>query len=295
MELKAHTASLLASLLLLFTNCIQAGEEMVNVTIEQKQQNVTLGGSVRLAVRMEPVPTSGTVVWRHRGAVPVKIAEITLQTNASRVHEATPYAGRSRIWADASLEIGNLTWEDRGEYAVTLSVGPWEPTDSVNLRVFEPIRRTVISIVNVSSTNQSCVATFSCSAEGGSAVQYSWRDGAQQESVLGRQQRLQLSLNGSTSLSALVCVAWNPVSSRNDTFNLTKACVAKYPESVNSPSKSLAGRFTESKGPSPQVVTHRSEPTVPPDSPASLDGVTTEYCEIQVSAPSPTRAIETEV
>ncbi|GCC46388.1 hypothetical protein chiPu_0030629 [Chiloscyllium punctatum] len=109
---------------------------MVNVSIVPKQQDVRLGGSVRLAVRMEPVPTSGTVIWRHRGLVPVKIAEITLQTNASRVHPATPYTGRSHISADASLEIGNLTWEDTGEYAVTLSVGPWEPTDSVHLHVF---------------------------------------------------------------------------------------------------------------------------------------------------------------
>ncbi|XP_059498818.1 SLAM family member 7-like isoform X2 [Stegostoma tigrinum] len=146
--------------------------------------------------------------------------------------QATPFSGRSHVFPDYSLEVENLTSKDAGEYTVTLSEGPWELTGSTHLFIFEPIRRTVIRTENAIFTNQSCVASFSCLTEGGSTVSYTWRTGVQWETVLGSKEHLQVSLNGSSNLSALVCIASNPVSSQNATVDLTTTCVVEYPETA---------------------------------------------------------------
>ncbi|XP_067883517.1 CD48 antigen-like [Heterodontus francisci] len=236
MEPNSHPLPSLLLLVLLSVSWVQASPleslEHPKVSILSSRYNGTLGGSVLLPVSVEPIPRKGMIFWKYQGQPPVRIAEMNLEGNHSEVCGQTLLHNRSRLHSNFTLEIENLTEKDRGQYKVTVSFGAWEPEASAWLDVFEPIRGTTITIANVSCTNHTCIATLSCTTEGGTAVSYTWESGtgASERSLTADGSLLELTLNLSSIQPALVCTTRNPVSWQSASVDLAKVCIAEYPE-----------------------------------------------------------------
>ncbi|NXK43089.1 SLAF1 protein, partial [Piprites chloris] len=122
--------------------------------------------------------------------------------------------------SDFSLEILNTSRQDGQLYEYSVSRGPEEEVQLIQLKVYEPVSRPSIQILSREVANGSCSVALNCTAERGDDVSYSW--GSQDSGASGpcsaNSSFLQLSYAPGNASTACVCTASNPVSSRAAAF-----------------------------------------------------------------------------
>ncbi|NXM28136.1 SLAF1 protein, partial [Oxyruncus cristatus] len=123
--------------------------------------------------------------------------------------------------SDFSLEILNTSRQDGQLYEYSVSRGPEEEVQQIQLKVYEPVSHPSIQILSRELANGSCTITLNCTAEQGDDVSYSWgsQDSRASGPCSGNSSFLQLSYPLWNTSTACVCNATNPVSSRAVTFH----------------------------------------------------------------------------
>ncbi|NXK98346.1 SLAF1 protein, partial [Formicarius rufipectus] len=122
---------------------------------------------------------------------------------------------------DFSLEILDTSREDGQLYEYSVSRGPEEEVQQIQLRVYEAVSDPTIRILSKELANGSCTLTLNCSAGQGDDVSYSWHSHDRRTSGLcsANSSSLHLSYPLWTTTVSCVCTTTNPVSSRDVTFN----------------------------------------------------------------------------
>ncbi|NXC28183.1 SLAF1 protein, partial [Campylorhamphus procurvoides] len=140
----------------------------------------------------------------------------------SRANSTNYYPGQMLFqMLDFSLEILNTSRQDGQLYEYSVSTGPLEEVQQIQLKVYEPVSDPTIQILSKEVANGSCTITLNCTAEQGDDVSYSWTSQASRTSGLcsGNSSFLHLSYPLRTTSISCVCTATNPVSSRAVTFD----------------------------------------------------------------------------
>ncbi|NXP21750.1 SLAF1 protein, partial [Scytalopus superciliaris] len=107
-----------------------------------------------------------------------------------------------------SLEILNTSRQDGQLYEYSVSKGPEEEVQQLQLKVYEPVSAPSIRVLSKELTNGSCTVTLNCTSELGDHVSYSWAGG----SCSGNSSFLKLSWHVWNTSTTCFCTATNPVS-----------------------------------------------------------------------------------
>ncbi|XP_054903902.1 carcinoembryonic antigen-related cell adhesion molecule 5-like [Poeciliopsis prolifica] len=182
--------------------------------------NASVGGTVNFTTNMNPAETPFSLVqWLFDSGSGAKLIIIS-QTTGDTITAA--YEGRITLFRSTGfLELRNLTFNDSGQYIVSIQDGAIHKPGRTTLNVYEPVTNVSVSLLNTDLIEFNSSVSLSCSYSG-SSLSFLWMKDSSQVIT---SDRIQISTNEENSVLTIVNVT------RNDQGSYT--CNVSNPVSSN--------------------------------------------------------------